>query len=325
MNDSTIPFDILCDPITHKDLRLLDSGQLCTNDEQSYYPVIDGIPDLLPDAGSNSKEGALERAKNYNAGDKVRKHYDERPCHNYMDINNVPWGKYLRDSKYDYLFTNKDVVIEVGSGKGAIAEIWKKYRGITPICIDQALGSLRHVKRPPVEAPSAILGSNLALPIKDKCVDIIISHGVIHHTPNPMLCLVEFSRVIKTGGKLILAVYNWENFYRRLYWFMNCVCAAYRKIFGKKLGDILIMITIFPFYHLAIWFVLIFIQKKYQFPPIKESWEQFNDFFTTPIAKFYFKDEMQKMVESLGFKLLEYDAGGWPKGDFAHYYWFERE
>lgn len=313
--------DILCDPISKSNLfHNKEDKDILKSENGNYYPINNGIPNLLIEAASKSLEKARSKLIHYDA---VRDHYDKRPCYNYLCLDNVPLGKYLRENKYDYLFSNCDTVVEVGSGRGAIASAFKEYRGITPICIDQAYGSLRHVRKDPLNAP-AIQGSNLALPIKDNSVDLVISYGVIHHTPNTFKCLNEFARILKPGGKLFLNVYNWENFYRILYAIFNGITRIIYSLLGKKIGDTIIMLTLFPPYYLLLWLVLGFIQHSWRLPNIKNSWEQFHDFFTTPIAKFYFKEEMQSMVESLGFKMLEYDPGGWPGGNFAHFYWFEK-
>jgi SAM-dependent methyltransferase len=73
------------------------------------------------------------------------------------------------------------LAIEVGSGKGAIAQVFKQYRGITPLCIDLSYGSLRHVRDQPLSA-DGLLDSNLSLPIANAVADLVISYGVIHHT-----------------------------------------------------------------------------------------------------------------------------------------------
>jgi SAM-dependent methyltransferase len=45
------------------------------------------------------------------------------------------------------------------------------------------------------------------MPIKDNCLDIIYSIGVIHHTGDMPVCMKEFYRILKPGGYLLVWVY----------------------------------------------------------------------------------------------------------------------
>lgn len=280
------------------------------------YGFVGNVADLRPDAGTT----AVIPDSIHN---RVRDHYDEAPCNNYMELDNLPLGRWLRDSKYDYLFEGADTVIEVGCGKGAIVQAFKEHRGITPFGIDLAFGSIRQIQRPPLNA-DGVLGSNLRLPVADGVADIVISHGVTHHTPDPMRCFMELVRILKPGGKMLYAVYNWDNLYRSLYFALSPPLKGVQHLFGKKVGDRLLKFTIFPPYHLALWATLGCVQGKWKFPAIEPSWEQFGDFFLTPIARFYHANELQTLADLFDLKILEQDTGGWPKNGFSHFVWYEK-
>jgi hypothetical protein len=83
-------------------------------------------------------------------------------------------------------------------------------------------------------------------------------------------------------------------------------------------------LTVFLPYHLSLWLVLGLVQGRWQFPELKESWEQFGDFFLTPIAYFYHAGELVTMGEVLGLKVLEQDTGGWPHNSFSHFVWYQK-
>ena len=61
----------------------------------------------------------------------------------------------------------------------------------------------------------AFVGSAETLPLADASVDLIYSHGVIHHTPSTEKAIHENWRVLKPGGRLHLMVYhkNSYNYY----------------------------------------------------------------------------------------------------------------
>ncbi len=321
---------VLCDPFTHHPLELeIDeegTPSLTCKESGLRYLFIGDFPDLRPNAGirldgSHVDEVFSSRlARKHN---EVMQHYHDKPCNNYMDLNNVPLGKWLQEPKYKPWFEDIKFAVEVGAGKGAIATAFKKYRGISLFCIDLAYGSLQHVRSAPLEADGA-LASNLLLPLHDEVADMVVSYGVIHHTPDQVKCFQELARILKPGGKLFLGVYNWENIYRSLYFFFSPPLKAIRKIFGQRLGDLLLMLTVFPPYHIALWLILIIVQHNYRFPSLRDSWEQFGDFFLTTYARFYMYEEMVSLANILGLRLVEYAPGGAPNNNFSHFYWFEK-
>ncbi|MGV8124324.1 MAG: methyltransferase domain-containing protein [Candidatus Xenobiia bacterium LiM19] len=60
------------------------------------------------------------------------------------------------------------------------------------------------------------------LPIKNECIDLVYSNGVLHHTPETVKTLDEIYRVLKPGGKGVIGLYSTYSPH-----FIN------EKIFGK--------------------------------------------------------------------------------------------
>lgn len=52
------------------------------------------------------------------------------------------------------------------------------------------------------------LGDAESLPFGDATFDVVYSFGVIHHTPNTQKAVSEIRRVLKPGGRAIIAVYH---------------------------------------------------------------------------------------------------------------------
>jgi SAM-dependent methyltransferase len=255
---------------------------------------------------------------------RVMDHYDDAPCHNYIALDNLPLGRYYRETSHEHYFKDRSFVVEIGAGKGAMAQVMKDNRGITSFCIDLAYGSLRHTRNPPLEADGA-LGSALNIPLADNCADLVVCSGVIHHTPDPMRCVIELARILKPGGHLMLGVYNWENLYRSLYFFLSPPLKGIRHFLGPRAGDLVIKGTIFIPYQVALWMVLGMVQGRWKFPKIKESYEQFGDFFLTPIARFYHARELKSLGDVVGLDLLEHETGGWPNNGFSHFAWYRKK
>jgi SAM-dependent methyltransferase len=331
MQQSTTPvpveqyLDKLRDPIDRHPLQLTNDGRLEGTGSGAIYDFVGPFPDLRPGHGTRPDGSAvLVSGVPPLPHREVLDHYDDKPCNNYLALDNVPLGRYLCDPAYDHLFENVEFMVEVGSGKGAIARAFQTHRNLVPFCIDLAYGSLRHVRQAPLFADGA-LGSNLRLPLADNVADLVVSYGVIHHTPDPLRCFMELSRVLKPGGRLLFNVYNWDNLYRSLYFAFSPPLKAVRHAFGPKAGDKVLQMTAFVPYHLALWLVLGAVQGNWKFPAWRESYEQFADFFLTPIARFYHGNEMQTLADAFGLELIEQDTGGWPRNGFAHFVWYRKK
>lgn len=48
----------------------------------------------------------------------------------------------------------------------------------------------------------------MALPVADRCVDIVVSEGVLHHTPSTERALLATARLVKPGGLFAIYVYR---------------------------------------------------------------------------------------------------------------------
>jgi SAM-dependent methyltransferase len=323
--DVTKYLDRLRDPVDIAPLRLRDDGRLEGTGSGAIYDFVGPFPDLRPGFGVRADGVAvLVPTVPSLPHREVLDHYDDKPCNNYLALDNVPLGRYLRDPAYDCFFQNVDFMVEVGSGKGAIARAFQEHRGLTPFCVDLAYGSLRHVRELPLKADGA-LGSNLRLPFADDVADLVVSYGVIHHTPDPLRCFMELARILKPGGRMLLNVYNWDNLYRSLYFFFSPPLKAVRHVFGPKVGDRVLQFTVFLPYHIFLWLVLGVVQGRWKFPAFGESYEQFADFFLTPIARFYHANEMQTLADAFGLELIEQETGGWPKNGLAHFVWYRKK
>lgn len=90
-----------------------------------------------------------------------------------------------------------DRVLDIGGGTGrAIRTIDAPER----VVIDPALGMLRQVP-PPIERVRATATS---LPVSDEAVDAVLIVDALHHMPDIDAVLVEASRVLRSGGVLVV-------------------------------------------------------------------------------------------------------------------------
>jgi SAM-dependent methyltransferase len=93
----------------------------------------------------------------------------------------------------------KGRLIDLGCGNTPYFE-WYRDRVDTITCVDWP-GSLHKSKHISVSADL-----NKPLPLADSSADCILSTSVLEHIREPMLLFSEMSRILKTGGHLILSV-----------------------------------------------------------------------------------------------------------------------
>jgi SAM-dependent methyltransferase len=102
-------------------------------------------------------------------------------------------------------------VLDAGCGMGRFAEIIQRYGGEYmgldySFAIDAAQSNVGHL--PGVHF---VQGNIFELPFADDTFDLIISLGVLHHTPNPRMAFAALPRVLKRGGRLSITVYDAGN------------------------------------------------------------------------------------------------------------------
>jgi SAM-dependent methyltransferase len=103
------------------------------------------------------------------------------------------------------------LVLDAGCGTGRFAEIVSRYGGEYvgldfSYAIDAAQINVGHLQR--VHLLQADLFN---LPFADETFDLVISLGVLHHTPDARKAFAALPRVLKHGGQLSVTVYDAGN------------------------------------------------------------------------------------------------------------------
>jgi SAM-dependent methyltransferase len=78
-------------------------------------------------------------------------------------------------------------------------------------------------------APSPVRGFSDALPFRDACFDAVICKGSLDHFDAPERALAEMARVTRAGGRVVLAVANFESAACR-------IARAWDAVFERWLG-----------------------------------------------------------------------------------------
>ncbi|HWO42363.1 MAG TPA: methyltransferase domain-containing protein [Candidatus Eisenbacteria bacterium] len=104
-----------------------------------------------------------------------------------------------------------ETVLDIGCGAGtdlllAAREVGPTGRAIgvdmTPSMIERARAGAKTLGLEHVEIRQ---GEAQALPVEDRSVDVVISNGVLNLTPDKTKAFGEIARILKPGGRLLLA------------------------------------------------------------------------------------------------------------------------
>jgi len=97
------------------------------------------------------------------------------------------------------------LLLDVGGGPGYFREAFVA-SGARYVSVDSDLGEMA-ARGDPV--PGSVLGSGMALPIRDGIVDVCYSSNVLEHVPRPWHMGEEMLRVTKPGGIVFCSFTVW--------------------------------------------------------------------------------------------------------------------
>ncbi|MBI5320787.1 class I SAM-dependent methyltransferase [Bradyrhizobium sp.] len=136
--------------------------------------------------------------------DPMSREFFERHEHTYR--NDVLAGGF---SDVFFPFPEGASVLDVGCGPG----IWTRelarrgYRTSAVDLTENAVVLTRHSLSMFGLTAEVQTGDAENLPFPNETFDGVVSHGVIHHTPNTERCIAEMARVLKSGGLAVVSVY----------------------------------------------------------------------------------------------------------------------
>lgn len=145
-----------------------------------------------------------------------------------------PWHPALLRS-----FAPRGRLLEIGCGAGTDHAVLAESASST-IGVDLAhRGASLTTGRLRLEGRSggAMVADAESLPFGDGTFDEIYSFGVIHHTDHPERIVAEMKRVLRPGGRFLVAVYHrWSLF--TAYWWLGWVKSGRRVPWPTYLGGI---------------------------------------------------------------------------------------
>ncbi len=118
------------------------------------------------------------------------------------------YGALARDSVRTIgRFTALDgrTVLDVGGGPGYFRDAFESV-GARYAAVDADIGELAAIGAP---GPNTVLGSGMAIPVRDDSVDVCFSSNVLEHVPRPWAMAHEMVRVTRPGGIVVISYTAW--------------------------------------------------------------------------------------------------------------------
>jgi len=153
----------------------------------------------------------------YDVTEEIRSFYMGTPFPNYDDIENaITLREKSRRQIYAQLlddqipYTGK--VLEVGCGTGQTCNLLAMTKTRMVFGADLSLNSLKlgdkFRQENKIKNLRFVQINLFKPPFKDEMFDVVICNGVLHHTSDPLLGFESISKLVKTGGYIIIGLYN---------------------------------------------------------------------------------------------------------------------
>jgi ubiquinone/menaquinone biosynthesis C-methylase UbiE len=97
-------------------------------------------------------------------------------------------------------------VVDAGCGRGIYHPVFERH-GARVIGIDRSLGMLRDS----TTASLSIVGDAQALPLEDAMCDRVACNHVLYHVPDRALAMQELRRILRPGGRVVMATNGARN------------------------------------------------------------------------------------------------------------------
>ncbi len=228
----------VCDPLGAGALeyhKFLSNGDGCliNREENRCYPVFLGVPVFLSKSFSRdfvdkyrrnlSELGVLEICEKA-IGSSVDWSFSREWDEHFNTESDRTWGytveerfeQFLMETQVDEADLKAMTVLDAGCGNGSLTERIGRSSQMS-VGIDFSSGVHQASARKKIKNMLLVQGDLLLPPLVADTFDLVISIGVLHHTPNTRLAFDAVSKLVKPGGKFYVWLYRRpENFAGRM-------------------------------------------------------------------------------------------------------------
>tara|TARA_Y100000590_G_scaffold279012_1_gene313290 strand:+ start:789 stop:1784 length:996 start_codon:yes stop_codon:yes gene_type:complete len=189
------------DPVTNESLEQTEKKLFNKNSE---YPIVDGIPKFVKE-DSNDPQYDIEKCFSYQW---TKSDFGQPEKFSEEDVKNDVIETMDLTEEDLSLFDGK-IVLDVGVGSGASSRLWapraKEFHGVDiGNGIYRAKNTLANSIKDPIFSHSDLHH----LPYPNESFDVIVSNGVLHHTPSTKNALKSVYPKLKKGGLIIFYIYK---------------------------------------------------------------------------------------------------------------------
>ena len=186
-------------------LEPVDGGMRSTQTGETF-PFVDGVPSLYsPEKGEG--EDVTTRVKSF---------YEENPFPSYEGLEE--FGELVNKGSGNPFSANllkaigyKKMILECGCGTGQLSHFLQLNNNHV-LGADMSLGSLglavEHKLRNDLTRSSFAQMNIFDLAVKDASFDVVIAHGVLHHTHDAKRAFAHIVTKLKPGGVVVVGLYN---------------------------------------------------------------------------------------------------------------------
>ncbi len=165
-------------------------------------------------------------------------------------------------------------VVDVGGGRGIYHALFKQ-RGASVIGIDRSIGMAREA----ADGCLSLVGDAQALPLPDSMCDRAACNHVLYHVPDQAMAMRELRRVLRPGGRVVMATNGAHN-NERMYELARLAASdlgrtdTFPRTSPFRLEDVERVRAIFPDVYVEIF------ESAFQFPeaePALRYWRSMRD------------------------------------------------
>lgn len=199
-------------------------GLLVDRARNTAYPVIGGVPVLLPDAfplgfletyrDAIARESSLAGVRMGTGADETWSFSREWTAHFDADADRT-WG-YTARERFEQLLMEAaitpawlagKVVLDAGCGNGALSMLVAE-AGAEVIGLDYSSGVRGAEQRRRLDSAHFVQADLQRPPLAPGSIDLVFSIGVLHHTPSTEQSFRAVAKLVRPGGRFYLWLYR---------------------------------------------------------------------------------------------------------------------